>query len=898
MKQKKFFILAAAAMFMAACSESDVAEKQAGQKQIEPGAVAFDVYTSRTVTRAGEIGSLTTAGLKTGVFADDGFGVFGYYTNSSTYDQQAIPNFFYNQKVIYNPSGYFEYSPVKYWPNEYGTTAISEDADKVSFFAYAPYIDVVPATGKPTAATTEEAAELQKWGINSLTRNNATGDPMVKYIASFDQAKSVDLCWGVCDDPNWRIVQTGGMQGDLSAGLPWLNVQRPADAQELSAAGQKLKFSFKHATAQLMVKINAFVDGTDNSLAIAPGTKVYVRSISFEGLATKGTLNLNNTEAGKDKAYWLDYNGTNDLTTGETVTIFDGRKDGKEGTPSGVATNEKSLGLNPNLVQSTIWGDAGEKPGVTKDLQPLFCNGYGAATLPIYVIPTGDPVKVTITYDIETADENLSTYVSDVQQHGSSIENVITKEIDFGGATTFENGKSYTINLHLGMNSVKFDAAISEWVEVPSAADVDLPKNKPTASATATDAGSHTPITIPAVGGNGTFQVSGLKAEEMTTNALATVTGTVVPTSTTVGANGMAIVDYVIDANNKISDIVGTLTVTGGTSNKKAILDITQLAHALDLASPTIDATGLIITLTSGAPGMETTDWTSMASNITVSKKDREGNVTSFTGATDAAVAGSKFLVASSVGTSATLTFAADDEVAAGDVLTITVNPGAGKAAQETVTLKIGGIVFAPAAYSVEYGYVGFNPEPLYYGSAPSGYTAAASDATTIANVTSATDPTIVTVAAGTPANISMTATQAPAEGYAYTTNSRNATYTLTVTKAEGTLTYALDNVTGQAVAANGNVIADINKAKLKNSHGDELTTKMSSITYSVVSVDGVVGSNVFVIDGTALKVGTSALTAGTTYVVKLQASVVDDSDVEVLNNSETITITVTTVAP
>ena len=70
-------------------------------------------------------------------------------------------------------------------------------------------------------------------------------------------------------------------------------------------------------------------------------------------------------------------------------------------------------------------------------------------------------------YDIETTDPNLPTYISDRTTHGSSIENRIEKEITWtsGEASTkgLESGKKYQILLHLGMNSVKFEAAVSDW---------------------------------------------------------------------------------------------------------------------------------------------------------------------------------------------------------------------------------------------------------------------------------------------------------------------------------------------------------------------------------------------------------------------------------------------------
>ena len=234
--KKQLFFLAVAALALASCSsENDVVQTPAAQQTADDGAVLFDSYVNRSTTRAGETGALKTADLRNTEtkLGKAGFGVFGYYTNNATYDQQAIPNFFYNEKVWWN-GRYFEYNPIKYWPNEYGKTAESEDNDKVTFFAYAPWVEVSPSTGKAIQKDAsnnvdqEASAKLQKWGITTLSNNSATGDPLVKYLVSFDQDKSVDLCWGVCDgtDTQWNTVESGSTNAlqTLTAGLPWLDV--------------------------------------------------------------------------------------------------------------------------------------------------------------------------------------------------------------------------------------------------------------------------------------------------------------------------------------------------------------------------------------------------------------------------------------------------------------------------------------------------------------------------------------------------------------------------------------------------------------------------------------------------------------------------------------------------
>ena len=106
------------------------------------------------------------------------------------------------------------------------------------------------------------------------------------------------------------------------------------------------------------------------------------------------------------------------------------------------------------------------------------------ATAPIYVIPSGQPLKVTIVYDVETKDSNLPTYLSDGSSKGTSVQNTITKTITTGsGASTsslkLEVGKQYTVKLHLGMTSVKFNASISDnWGDTKVNGSADLPANK------------------------------------------------------------------------------------------------------------------------------------------------------------------------------------------------------------------------------------------------------------------------------------------------------------------------------------------------------------------------------------------------------------------------------------
>ena len=460
--KKRVFYAAALAAILASCSSDNLSLPQVAQDSEAPGikgAVNFSAYTPRGITRAGYKGELTDDKLQMSKEDGGGFGVFGYYTDQQDYDLQiSKPNFMYNQGVFYTGSKW-DYTPIKYWPNEYGSDAESQDIDKVTFFAYAPYVEVNPVTGKVTGDAES--------GITAVSRNTNTGDPIVWYKGSFKPSEAVDLCWGVVGseaDADWKIIQDKSNQ-KMEVGFPWMNVQRPEGVTD-----QKMKFTFKHALAQLNIQIDADPDLTahDESTDIATDTKVYVRSITFSGLASKGSLNLNNIVA--NEPLWQSYYGSGSIYS-ETATIFDGRRDGKEGVAGATAVNETLTGLNPVIISD----DNNTQAGVTKDLVNLFAADN--LTDAIYTIPTGEPISVTITYDVETADPNLAGVLSDGVTKGSSIENKITKEVVFGEDEFLKAGKKYTLLLHLGLNSVKFDAAVSEWEDNRAAGETWLPSN-------------------------------------------------------------------------------------------------------------------------------------------------------------------------------------------------------------------------------------------------------------------------------------------------------------------------------------------------------------------------------------------------------------------------------------
>lgn len=438
------FGLAVASLMLAACSSADeVATAPAATPEAGETPINFGAYMNRTTTRGGYEGELTTPLLQ-GVA--DGFGVMAYYTDNQPYNPNAIPNFMYNQQVTYD-TDHWTYSPLKYWPNEFGAAATSTGLDRLSFFAYAPYTEVNPVTGY--ALTNPE------YGIIGMTRSTENGYPKVRYVASFNPSQRVDLCWAA---PNRDAVKP--------------------------AVDDKVEFNFKHALASLNIQIDALFD---NAGTLDKNTRIWVRSVTFEGIAIKGELNLNN-----DAPEWNDLY-SNGLLKGEPITIYDGRRDGSEGFAA--MPNEKPAAINATLVQSEAYdfdaNDDIETPTIDKGVTTTAVNLFEGAvdeTTPIYVIPTGGQLKITIVYDVETLDWNLtSSFLSDGSATGSSIENTITKVVESAPGTpiNLEAGKQYTINLHLGMTSAKFEVTkVQGWGEdengdpvPPVTGDTDLPAN-------------------------------------------------------------------------------------------------------------------------------------------------------------------------------------------------------------------------------------------------------------------------------------------------------------------------------------------------------------------------------------------------------------------------------------
>lgn len=430
MKQRLFIGSLATLALMASCSSSND-DLNGGATHENNVPISFSSYLGKTATsRAGATGVQTTSTLAT-----NGFGLFAYYTDNSSYGTSSTPNFMYNTKVTGTPTDAptsWTYSPLRYWPNETGNDgngATSEGTDHLSFFAYAPYVEAKASTGAVTENTV---------GITALTKNSDAGDPKVSYTVAADPAKSVDLLWGVSNTATWDNVT--GTALTLTEGMPYLNLIKPKTNQNVS-------FNFKHALSRLGLTVQGAFDQKDPGGTLKDA-KITVAKVEITGdaFAAKGVLNLNNTTAGEP--LW----DTSAADAGKLSLTLEGNN------------------LNDKIKDAGDGKKAAEQPdGVTATSQNLLKDNTYFMFIP--GTATADkPLKVKITYYTTTDDPNLATGYT-------RVENVITKSISAADpGLKFEAGKAYTLNLVLGMTSVKVTATVADW-DTGSSTQVDLPIN-------------------------------------------------------------------------------------------------------------------------------------------------------------------------------------------------------------------------------------------------------------------------------------------------------------------------------------------------------------------------------------------------------------------------------------
>lgn len=254
---------------------------------------------STTVDAQTRGGALTTDNLSSA-------GVFAYFTNGAFDASTAKPNFMYNQKLE-KSGGAWTYSPLKYWPNN--------ENDRITFVAYAPYVD-----------------EATPGGSNlSFTGLAAAGYPVLTYTVP---AKEAD-------------------QTDLLAAAPL------KDRYYSAVTGSSIKLDMQHALTKVTFKVKSgdkyAKKVTSLSVKAAAKGELHYKDGGFEWknisgsceyTPTDATVNFAATDAGRDIAtfYFLP---TSTVAATFSVTYEANADDGTQ-------IHEKTI-TNQALPASPLW---------------------------------------------------------------------------------------------------------------------------------------------------------------------------------------------------------------------------------------------------------------------------------------------------------------------------------------------------------------------------------------------------------------------------------------------------------------------------------------------------------------------------------------------------------------
>lgn len=544
MKKSYLGILALAALGFAACTDSEslVDNSVNTNGETPENAINFTTYLGGAKsTRAGYVGNIATAELKT-----NSFGVFAYHTplNASSqytywntctasdnatklttdYASASAPNFMYNQKVTYTSgdgtsgyvtedgSGYWSYSPIKYWPNDFNSTDVDDqenDANdnpaygsnyngNVSFFAYAPYVEfdnsevyglsgTTPTTAANYGITAINSATTAA-GNGSTTGNAATSDPILTY--KLNQAYPVDLLWGTTGNNSVNVnngAQTGGYTTWKVNSTDYISKYPVNVNMTKQKTNGVVDFLFKHALAglgggsnvssgigfQVMLDIDdmkgAEQGGKRESFTVSSTDDAYRTIVTIKNIEISNDLDDNGSIDNDETQFTSE--GTFNLATGQwTSTTSNTEVSQTIGTGATTSYNaelskkiaEYSEGTTTYLSTKTdnnygayFLKSYTDHPGVTEEAQNVYNDDTQS---PFLIIPdrTANPkLRITVDYIVRTYDANLKGYMSEVEQ-------IISKKVTF---PTFEMNKHYNLIMHLGLTGVKFTASVSDWDE-------------------------------------------------------------------------------------------------------------------------------------------------------------------------------------------------------------------------------------------------------------------------------------------------------------------------------------------------------------------------------------------------------------------------------------------------
>jgi hypothetical protein len=305
----------------------------------------------------------------------------------------------------------------------------------------------------------------------------------------------------------------------------------------------------------------------------------------------QGTWDM--TGATKGATYNVTANSTDNVLTNTTYTLNEKIKEaasyGKYGTSKAKMLKD---------AEGKEWSTS-NPTGVTATVQDLFCNENVPGLM---AIPGGSSTTlyITVDYVVRTADPNLSKGYTEVEQK-------ITNEVSLA---SLESNKYYTIIMHLGLTSVKFEAVVADWETANNGTFDENGNYTPGGGSTPNETKVWLPSNVVSyavtqnVAANAANTTVDWNDAELGTYQNFTQTGSSVSAVSVAGTTAT----INLTANTSSYNVTNTVTLIGTLG--KVVVTITQKATPITFGTPTSGV------FTVGGP----TDLDLSAATITVSK--------------------------------------------------------------------------------------------------------------------------------------------------------------------------------------------------------------------------------------------------------------------------------------
>lgn len=537
---KKVFSLIATAILavgFTACSQSDSLEDTGFSTSATSidNAIQFGTYMGKVGTTRATVSQAYTSGtIGNADNSDQGvtdlkksrFGVFSYFTGTDDYNAatptDVIPNFMYNQELLYDDASSsgkdaWVYEPVKYWPNGIdlanlanapSNTAGEKQVGKLSFFAFAPFT-TTPSTAyaqgtdgeKPSAigtgTTNDDKVKKNAAtnGVSAMTTNDWNGNVWVKYLMpTATESAAVDLLWGLRGSASYSETDNTPSAGTIGTDYNTNLTKQTVD--------EKVSFLFKHALAKIggsvsasesltgtpdvscgfWVKVDVDANKDSEQTDYFPSdftedkTLVTIKSVKIQDGHTAWTDRANNGIASDavEIASNLIQSGWFNIETGawcsDANTFTTGGAYNLEANSSDAVLTNDTYTLNEKFKEAATYGQYGSsKAKMMKDGNTEWDdNNPTGVTVAAQALFCDENVPALMIIPISgqssdlyvTIDYVVRTADKNLSAGFTEVEQVITNKVTL---SSLAPNKYYKIIMHLGLTSVKFEAKVADW---------------------------------------------------------------------------------------------------------------------------------------------------------------------------------------------------------------------------------------------------------------------------------------------------------------------------------------------------------------------------------------------------------------------------------------------------